>query len=183
MISRDAKLQAPFPAFTGGLATGLLVSALIAAPFLFRSYKRQLGESLIQWGELISARPHSQVQSASPALPPTGSPLEQTVVSAPKEESPAPQKMSVASRLVPPAPTSLPRLRSEKLIPEQVKKTAEPQPAHDCARNIDSRDIDSDRCCCAEGFRHGCCGGDRDKSFEDSVASYSGRGRLQYCSR
>ena len=129
VISRDAKLQAPFPAFTGGLATGLLVSALIAAPFLFRSYKRQLGESLIQWGELISARPHSQVQSAS-RVPPAGSPLVQTVVSAPKEKSPAPQKMSVASRLVPPAPISIPRLRSEKLTPEQVKKTAESQPAH-----------------------------------------------------
>ena len=129
VISRDPKVQAPFPAFTGGLATGILVSGLIAAPFLFRSYQRQLGESLIQWGELISARPHSQVQSASLA-PPPGSPLVQTVVSAPKEETPAPQKMSVAPRSVAPAPTSLPRLRSTKLLLEQVKKTAEPQPGY-----------------------------------------------------
>jgi hypothetical protein len=69
------------------------------------------------------------MQSALPA-PPPDSPLVQTVVSAPKEELPAPQKMSVASRLVPPGPTSLPRLRSEKLLSEQVKETAEPQPVH-----------------------------------------------------
>ena len=128
VVSRDAKAQAPFTAFSGGLATGLLVSALIAAPFLFRSYRRQLGESLIQWGERFSARPHSKVQNASPA-PPAGSPVVQTVVSAPKEESPAPQKMSVASRLVPPAATSIPRLQSEKLLPEHVRKMAKPQPA------------------------------------------------------
>ena len=53
----------------------------------------------------------------------------QTVVSAPKEESPAPQKMSVASRLVPPAATSIPRLQSEKLLPEHVTKMAKPEPA------------------------------------------------------
>jgi hypothetical protein len=69
------------------------------------------------------------VQSASPAHSP-GPPLVQTVMSAPKEESSAPQKMSVDSRLVPPAQISLPRLRSEKLLSKQVKETAEPQRAH-----------------------------------------------------
>ena len=128
MVSRDAKAQPPFTAFSGGLATGLLLSALLAAPFLIRSYKRQLGESLIQWGERFAARPHSQVQSTPPAPPPV-SPLEQAMFSAPKEESPAPQKMVVTSRVVLPAATSLPRLPSDKLSPEQVKKTAKPQPA------------------------------------------------------
>jgi hypothetical protein len=128
MVSRDVKAQPPFTAFSGGLATGLLLSALLAAPFLIRSYKRQLGESLIQWGERFAARPHSQVQSAPPALPPV-SPLEQAMFSAPKEESPAPQKMVVTSRVVLPAATSLPRLPSDKLSPEQVKKIAKPQPA------------------------------------------------------
>jgi len=151
MISRDAKAQPPISAFSGGLATGLLLSALLAAPFLFRSYKRQLGESLIQWGELFAARPHSQVQSA-PAPP--VSPLEQATVSAPKqesqapqkmmadppleramasalkEESPAPHKMVATSRVVLPAVTSLPRLPSERLLPEQVKEDAKPQPTH-----------------------------------------------------
>jgi len=148
MVLRDAKVPPPFTAFSGGLATGLLLSALLAAPFLFRSYKRQLGESLIQWGERFAAKPHSQVQSAPPVSPlgqatvsapkqksqapqkmVADPPLEQAIVSAPKEESPAPQKMVVTSRVVLPAATSLPRLPSEKLLPEHVKKTAKPQPA------------------------------------------------------
>ncbi len=127
LVSGDAKAQPPFTAFSGGLATGLLLSALLAAPFLLRSYKRQLGESLIQWGERFAARPHSQAQS--PPAPPPVSQLEQAIVSAPKEESPAPQKMVVTSRVVLLAATSLKRLPSDKLSPEQVKKTAKPQPA------------------------------------------------------
>ena len=125
LVSRDAKAQPPFTTFSGGLATGLLLSALLAAPFLLRSYKRQLGESLIHWGERFAARPHSQVQNA----PPLGSQLEQAIVSAPKEESPAPQKMVVTSRVVLSAAPSLSRLPSDKLSPEQVKKTTKPQPA------------------------------------------------------
>ena len=116
MVSRDAKAkaQAPFTAFSRGLATGLLVSALVAAPFLFRSYKGQLGESLIHWGERFAPRPHSQMQSVAPPL---------------ADSPPASQKTVAASRLVPPAATSLPRLRSEKLLPDQAKK-ANPQPVH-----------------------------------------------------
>src|SRR6266852_1237007 len=92
MFSRDAKAQAPVTAFSRGLATGLLVSALVAAPFLFRSYKGQLGESLIHWGERFAPRPHSQVQSVSP--PPLA------------DSPPASQKTVAASRLVLPAATS-----------------------------------------------------------------------------
>jgi hypothetical protein len=149
-VSRDAKALPRFNAFSGGLATGLLLSAILAAPFLFRSYKRQLGESLIQWGERFAARPDSQVQSATPApvspleqatvsAPKQESqapekmaadpPLEQAVVSTPKEESSAPQKMLGTSPVMLPTASSLPRLPSEKLLPEQVKKAAESQPA------------------------------------------------------
>jgi hypothetical protein len=60
--------KAPLSSFAGGMAAGLLVAALVAAPFLFRSYKHQLGESLIHWGELFAARPHAQKQGA-PAQP------------------------------------------------------------------------------------------------------------------
>jgi PilZ domain-containing protein len=122
VASRKVKAQALLPGFSGGLATGLLISALVTVPFLFRSYKRQLGESLIQWGERFAARPHSQMQSLSPA------PQAQAVVLAPQAESPAPQKMAAASRMLLPAARSIPMLRSEKLLPEHVKKTAEPEP-------------------------------------------------------
>lgn len=123
MVARNAKAQSRLASFSEGLAAGLLVSALVAAPFLFRSYKRQLGESLIQWGERFAARPHLQTQSVSPA------PQAQAMVLAPQAESPGPQKMAAASRRVPPAATSIPMSRSEKLLPEHVKKTAKPQPA------------------------------------------------------
>ena len=116
MVSRDAKAQAPVTAFSRGLATGLLVSALVAAPFLFRSYKGQLGESLIHWGERFAPRPHLRVQSGSP--PPLA------------DSPPASQKTGAASRLVLPSATSLPRLRSEKLSADRVNKTANPQPVH-----------------------------------------------------
>ena len=156
VVSRDPKTQPPFSAFSGGLVTGLLLSALLFAPFLFRSYKRQLGESLIFWGERFAARPHSQMQSATPAASAISPleqatiaatsqespdvpnrlavpPLEQAVASAPKasspkQESPAPKKMVETSRTVVSAPGPLPGLPSGKLLPEPAKKNAEPRP-------------------------------------------------------
>lgn len=79
--------KAPLSSFAGGMAAGLLMAALVAAPFLFRSYKHQLGESLIHWGELFAARPHAQTQSvtAQPqSTPPSTNP--QTTPQAPSAE-------------------------------------------------------------------------------------------------
>ena len=79
--------RAPLSSFAGGMAAGLLVAALVAAPFLFRSYKHQLGESLIHWGELFTARPHAQTQSVSArsqSTPPSPNP--QTTLQAPSAE-------------------------------------------------------------------------------------------------
>jgi PilZ domain len=42
--------------FSGGLATGLLVSSLCGAGFLFYAHREQFGESLIHWGERLGAR-------------------------------------------------------------------------------------------------------------------------------
>ena len=64
--------------FSGALATGLFVSTLVAAAFLFHSYRRQFGVSLIQLGERVAARSQTQTQSVSSApqsvLPPRRSP-------------------------------------------------------------------------------------------------------------
>jgi hypothetical protein len=127
MVARSAK--APFTSFSGGLATGLLVSALLAAPFLLRSYKRQFGESLIYWGERFAARSHSPMQRTTPA-PQAGVPPAEAAVLEPKAESTAPQQMAAAERVALPAPKSIPILESEKLLPEPIKKTADTQPAH-----------------------------------------------------
>ena len=127
VISQGARTQAPLTGFSGGLATGLLISALVVAPFLFRSYKHQLGESLIRWGEWFAARPHSQMQNVSPA-PPAHSPLAQAVAMEPQAESPAPQTVAETLRTVLPAASPIPILQSEKLLPEHLKKTTSPQP-------------------------------------------------------
>jgi cell division protein FtsN len=52
--------------FSGGLATGLLVSILVAAGFLLHSYHRQVGESLIHLGERVQGRSERPV-APSPA--------------------------------------------------------------------------------------------------------------------
>jgi hypothetical protein len=54
--------------FSGGLATGLLVSVLAASVFFAYAYRGQLGESLIHLGERLAAKPKAEMQTALPAL-------------------------------------------------------------------------------------------------------------------
>ncbi len=58
---------ASLTAFSRGLATGVLVSALVALPFLLHSYRRALGESLIHLGERLAAKSRAQTQTVAPA--------------------------------------------------------------------------------------------------------------------
>jgi hypothetical protein len=67
VVSPEPKGSTPWSGFSGGLAIGLLVSALVTAPFLFHSYRRQFGESIIQFGERVAAKPQARTQTASPA--------------------------------------------------------------------------------------------------------------------
>jgi hypothetical protein len=127
VVSPDTRVQAPLAGFSGGLVTGLLVSALLVAPFLLRSYKRQLGESLIYWGERFAARPHPQMQSAAP-VPQARPTVAQAVALPPQAESPAPQK--TVARMVRPAAPSIPVSRPERVLPEYLKGTTQPQAAH-----------------------------------------------------
>jgi hypothetical protein len=127
VASRDRSVQAPLAGFSGGLVTGLLVSALLLAPFLLRSYKRQLGESLIYWGERFAARPQPQMQSAAP-VPQARPTVAQAVALPPQEKSPAPQKM--AAPKVPPTAPSIPVSRPKRVLAEYLKGTTQPQAAH-----------------------------------------------------
>ena len=56
--------------FSGGLATGLLVSAFFGAAFFLHAQRRQFGESLIQWGERLGARSRLQTVPAEPHTEP-----------------------------------------------------------------------------------------------------------------
>jgi hypothetical protein len=93
-------VSTPLRGFSGGLATGFLVSALVVAAFLFQSHRRQLGESLIQLGERLAAKPQRQMQPVSPAA--------QTPLPAWRTASPAAVPIPVPRRREPPAPPSRP---------------------------------------------------------------------------
>jgi hypothetical protein len=112
VVSPEARVSAPLRGFSGGLATGLLVSALVGAPFLFHSYRRQLGKSLIHWGERFAGRPRAEMQTMSP--------MPETVSPAPGTVSPGPRKVSPTSAVIP-----VPR--SEKLPPLPNVSPAKPQ--------------------------------------------------------
>ncbi|MGC1967818.1 MAG: PilZ domain-containing protein, partial [Candidatus Acidiferrales bacterium] len=81
--------------FSRGLATGLLVSALVALPFLLHSYRHELGESLIHLGERLASKSRAQTQTATPAqqaallpLQPSSSARRQIPVSPPEKVLP-----------------------------------------------------------------------------------------------
>jgi hypothetical protein len=83
------------------VATGLLVMAAC----LFHSYRRQFGESLIQLGERLGARPQAQMQLVSPA----------------------PQTALPARRAASPPPVPIPLPRPEKSQPQALADPAKLQ--------------------------------------------------------
>jgi cell division protein FtsN len=120
-LSLEAKPARALKGFSGGLATGLLVSALVVAAFSFHTYRRQLGESLIQLGERFAARPQVQTQTISPAV--------EAALAAPKIVSPAPRAGLPAAQAVTPAPAPIPAPRPEKAQPQSFASAAKLQPA------------------------------------------------------
>jgi hypothetical protein len=100
--SPERKIPSSLPGFSRGLATGLLVSALMAVPFLVHSYRRQLGESLIHFGERLAPRSRAQTQTVSAAppnvLPPLRppSPTDKQLAVSPPENVPPQAPMNAA---------------------------------------------------------------------------------------
>jgi len=127
-----SQVARPLSGFSRGLATGLLVSVVVVAAFLFQSYRREIGESLIQLGEQFAAKPQAQTLAASAAVPAVSpapqmmSPATRTVAPTPPAVSPAPQGMSPAkqtplpaSQTVLPAPAPMPVPQAEKVLPPE----------------------------------------------------------------
>jgi hypothetical protein len=106
--SPEIPVPASWTGFSRGVATGLLVSALVAVPFLVRSYRGQLGESLIHLGERLAAKSRAQTQTASPASQTVSPPLL-------RPSSPTSRQISVS----PP----------EKVLPRPLMDPANPQQA------------------------------------------------------
>jgi cell division protein FtsN len=139
--SPAARVRIQLSGFSRGLATGLMVSVLVAGGFLFNGYRREVGVWLIHLGERFAAKPEAQisaVQAASPAV----SPEPQPTPPAPAIVSPAPQLVQPAAQAVlAEQKTNLPApaLQAEKVVPlpssnlgklQQAKAEAvEPLPA------------------------------------------------------
>jgi len=117
VVSPQAKAPAPLSGFSGGLVTGLFISALVATLFLLHSYRRQFGESLIQLGVRLAAKPQEQTQTVSPAS--------QTELPAPR----AVYGVSVEVERRPPAPAAIRAPRPQKLLPEPQANPAKHQQA------------------------------------------------------
>jgi hypothetical protein len=64
--SRWVGTPARWGEFSRGLATGILIALVVAAIFLFHTYKHRIGESLIFLGERFGATAHSEPAAAAP---------------------------------------------------------------------------------------------------------------------
>ena len=99
--------------FSRGLATGILIAVVVAAIFLFDTYKHRIGESLIFLGERFGATPHSQ--QASPASTPASPQFAGSTV----------QRHATAPT---PAPAARAALGSEQALIQPPIKAAKPAP-------------------------------------------------------
>ena len=141
-VSPELKMPLPSSGFSRGLATGLLVSAVVVAAILFHDYRREFGESLIELGERFAAKPQAQtmtVSAASPAVLPAaqivsaGSP---TLSGAPRKTAPIAPVAPAARQIVPrePVPITTPppqniAARGEKPVSGPLVSSAKLQPA------------------------------------------------------
>jgi hypothetical protein len=149
VVSPEVKVAMPLSGFSGGLATGLLVAALVALAFLFNNYRREFGESLIRWGERFAARPQEQAQAGLPAqsmvmpAPQTVPSLQVASPTLQKPISPPPQVASPSPRTVSPpqvvlsaapqkksaAAVPLPAPPPERVVAQLLANTAKPEQA------------------------------------------------------
>jgi hypothetical protein len=132
VVSPELEMPRLVSGFSRGLATGVLVSAMVVAVFSFNNYRREFGQSLIRLGEQFTEKPRVQtltVSAASPAVLPTGQPL----LSPPRTLSPAPEMTAPVTRAtspvppkVLPVPAASPVPRPEKVLPQPTKLVSQP---------------------------------------------------------
>src|ERR1700721_675268 len=64
--SLELNVRALLSGFSGGLVFGILISALVAGAFLLHGYRREIGDSLIRWGERLDAASGKSPSRVSP---------------------------------------------------------------------------------------------------------------------
>jgi hypothetical protein len=130
MLLPASQAPRPLSAFSRGLATGLLVSAVAAGAFLFQNHRRDLGELLIQLGERFAAKPQAETVVVSAASPEILSPAPTTALAAaPLAAAPfatapknVPSSVSTAASAPPPALAA----REPVAVPQSAKVPASP---------------------------------------------------------
>ena len=133
--------------FSGGFATGLLLSALVGGALLLHSRHRELGEVLVRWGERLGAEPpparsvdtytrspQVQVEPSAASQEPDlqtqpGEQMAQAVLTAPnpvKRESDTASRMAIRPSERPPVITLSPRqgARKDSLLTTETPSTA-----------------------------------------------------------
>jgi PilZ domain/SPOR domain len=130
-VPPQAKVAMPASGFSRGLATGLAVSVFVVALFLFQSYRREIGESLIQLGERFASKSQTEPLTASAAAP-TLLPAPEVVSAAARPTvTPAPPVTSAPMQTVS-VPHTAPLAsdsKSEKVVVPQEKIASQPLPS------------------------------------------------------
>jgi len=135
VVSTKIRVRTQLSGFSRGLLTGVLVSAVVAAAFLFQAYRGELGETLIRLGERFAAKPQTQSVVAPAPLPvaaTTGavaspSPAPQGVLPAAPILAAAPAKSSAEPKKLVTAPNP-PARQPEKISSPPPANPAPPQP-------------------------------------------------------
>jgi PilZ domain/SPOR domain len=107
--SEISKLLDSRTGFSRGLATGLLVSALLAVPFLLHGYRHELGESLIHLGERLASKSRAPTQTVIPAQQAAITPLQ------PPSPTHRPIPVSPPEKVLLPPTTNPPKPQQAKL--------------------------------------------------------------------
>jgi hypothetical protein len=105
-------LQAPRPltGFAGGLASGVLFSAIIATGVLVHNYSRELGDSLVQLGERIGGK--SRPEALSPTAKPEAA-----------EAKPMPSELPAPLRALEPEAPVRTRFPERERLPSRPAET------------------------------------------------------------
>jgi hypothetical protein len=122
MVSTEVREPARLSGFSRGLVTGLLISAVVGAAFLFHNYRREFGESLIQLGERFAAKPQAQSLAIAAASPATST-AAATVLPSP----PAQQVVLPAAAPTPDSPSRKTPPQPDKLVIQSEKPQVQPQ--------------------------------------------------------
>ena len=137
-LLRSIRALARWGEFSRGLATGILIAVVVAAVFLFHTYKHRIGESLIFLGERFGATPHSQ--QASPAPAPASSQIVQSTVQQPASAPPPARPVTPApgsEHALTQPPTKAAKSAQAKLEPKVIAPAIASAPATETLPPVD----------------------------------------------